>query len=86
MGVALALAFKVIFVGMIIWLLVIATTGYVSLGSIIACLAVPVIALFFNVQIVYFIFFVPAVLMIVIKHLPNIRRLRNGTENRMRIW
>lgn len=86
MGVALALVTKAIFVAMIIWLLVITMTGYVSLGSIIAALSVLVIALFFNVQFIYFIFLVPAVAMIVIKHLPNIRRLRNGTENRMRIW
>jgi glycerol-3-phosphate acyltransferase PlsY len=86
MGVALALMTRVTFVALIIWLLVITTTGYVSLGSIIAGLSVPVIALFFNVQFVYFLFIVPAVSMVVFKHRPNIRRLRNGTENRMRIW
>jgi glycerol-3-phosphate acyltransferase PlsY len=86
MGVALALVTRAIFVALIIWLLVITTTGYISLGSIIAALSVPVIAIFFNVQFIYFLFVIPAVAMIVIKHLPNIRRLRNGTENRMRIW
>jgi glycerol-3-phosphate acyltransferase PlsY len=86
MGVALALATKVILVALIIWLLVITTTGYVSLGSIIAALAAPVIALLFNVQFVYFLFIIPAVSMVVLKHRPNIRRLRNGTENRMHIW
>jgi glycerol-3-phosphate acyltransferase PlsY len=86
MGVALALITKEIFLALIIWLLVVSTTGYVSLGSIIATLSVPVIALIFNVPFIYFIFVISAVIMIVIKHLPNIRRLRNGTENRMRIW
>ena len=86
MGVALALITKVIIVGFIVWLLVILTTGYVSLGSILASLSVPVIALIFGVQPVYYIFIVPAVAMIVFRHLPNIRRLRNGTEPRVRIW
>ena len=86
MGVALALVTKVIFVAMVIWLLVITVTGYVSLGTIVATLSVLVIALLFNAPFIYFVFIVPAATMVVIKHLPNIRRLRNGTENRMRIW
>jgi glycerol-3-phosphate acyltransferase PlsY len=86
MGVALALVTKVIFVAMVIWLLVITVTGYVSLGTIVASLSVLVIALLFKAPFIYFVFIVPAVTMVVIKHLPNIRRLRNGTENRMRIW
>jgi glycerol-3-phosphate acyltransferase PlsY len=86
MGVALALVTRTILVALIIWLLVITMTGYVSLGSIIAALSALVIALFFSVQFVYFLFLVPAVIMIIFKHRSNIRRLRNGTENRMRIW
>ena len=86
MGVALALVTKVIFVAMVIWLLVITVTGYVSLGTIVATLSVLVIALLFKAPFIYFVFIVPAATMVVIKHLPNIRRLRNGTENRMRIW
>lgn len=86
MGVALALITKVIIIALVIWLLVVSITGYISLGSILASLSVPVIALIFNVPFVYYIFVLPAVIMIVVKHLPNIRRLLNGTENRMRIW
>jgi glycerol-3-phosphate acyltransferase PlsY len=84
--VALALFTKVIIVSFIIWLLVILTTGYVSLGSILAALSVPVIALIFGVLPVYYIFILPAVAMIVIRHLPNIRRLQKGAEPRVRIW
>ncbi len=86
MGVALALITKAIIVGLIVWLLVVLTTGYVSLGSILASLSVLVIALIFGVQPINYFFLVPAVAMIVFRHLPNIRRLRNGTEPRVRIW
>ncbi len=85
-GVALALLTKVIIISLVIWALVVSITGYVSLGSIIATLSVPVLALIFGVPLIFYIFVLPAVIMIVIKHLPNIRRLLNGTENRMRIW
>jgi glycerol-3-phosphate acyltransferase PlsY len=85
-GVLIALMPGVVLIAFVIWLLVVLISGYVSLGSIIATLAVPIIALFLHVPWVYFIFAVPTPILVVIRHLPNIRRLQNGTESRIRFW
>lgn len=83
-GVVLALMPKVVLVAFMIWLLVVFLSGYISLGSIIGALSVPIIALFFGVHLIYYVFILPVPLIILYRHLPNIRRLRNGTEPRIR--
>jgi len=85
-GAVLALMPKVILLAFGIWVVVVFLLGYISLGSIIASLSVPVIALIFREPWIYFLFIVPALIFIVFKHLPNIRRLRRGTERRIRFW
>lgn len=85
-GVLIALMPWVVLIAFIIWLLVVLLSGYVSLGSIIAAISVPIIALILRVPWVYFIFAVPAPILVVIRHLPNIRRLQEGTESRIRFW
>lgn len=85
-GVLLALMPQVVLVAFIVWVVVVLAFGYISLGSIIAALSVPVTALFFHVPAIYFIFAIPAPLFVVYRHLPNIRRLREGTEPRIRFW
>jgi len=67
---------------------VITTTGYVSLGSISAAIALPIIILILprlglispNLSLVVFSLLVPWV--IIYTHRSNISRIRNGTENR----
>jgi glycerol-3-phosphate acyltransferase PlsY len=85
-GVLIALMPWVVFIAFIVWVLVVLISGYVSLGSIIAAIAVPIIALILRVPWVYFIFAVPVPILVVIRHLPNIRRLQAGTESRIRFW
>lgn len=85
-GVVLALMPEVILLAFGIWVAVVLLTGYVSLGSIVASLSVPLVALFFREPWIYFLFAIPAPLFIVFKHLPNIRRLQKGTEPRIRFW
>lgn len=85
-GVVLALMPKVVILAFIIWAIVVYATGYVSLASIIAALSVPVIALFLHAPWIYFAFAIPAPIFIVVRHLPNMHRLQNGTEPRMRFW
>jgi len=85
-GVLLALMPGVVLIAFIIWLLVVLFTGYVSLGSILAAVAVPFIALILHVPWEYYIFAVPAPIIVIIRHLSNIRRLQAGTENRIRFW
>lgn len=85
-GVAFALIPKVVILALLIWMLIVYFTGYVSLASIIATVSVPFIALLLHTPWVYFAFAIPAPIFIVVRHLPNIRRLQNGTEPRVRFW
>lgn len=85
-GVALALIPKVVVIAFGIWFLVVLISGYVSLGSIIASLAVPVIALLLRVPAIIYLFAIPAPLFILYRHRPNIERLKKGTEPRLKIW
>lgn len=85
-GVLIALMPWVVLLAFVVWVLVILISGYVSLGSIIASAAVPIIALILRVPWVYFLFAVPAPILLIIRHMPNIRRLQTGTENRIRFW
>ena len=85
-GILIALMPGVVVIAFVVWIIVVLISGYVSLGSIIAALAVPIIALFLHIPWVYFIFAIPAPILVVIRHLPNIRRLKMGTENRISFW
>ena len=73
-----------------VWLVVFEISGYVSLGSVCAALALPFLAWLFAVLKIsplsdgMLIFFAFLALAAVWKHRANIRRLRNGTENRFR--
>ncbi|HHV35659.1 MAG TPA: glycerol-3-phosphate 1-O-acyltransferase PlsY [Syntrophomonadaceae bacterium] len=85
-GVLIALMPGVVLIAFVVWVLVVLVSGYVSLGSIIGAVAVPIIALILRVPWVYFIFAVPAPILVIVRHLPNIRRLQDGTESRIRFW
>ncbi len=73
---------------LLVGIAVITTTGYVSLGSISAAIALPIIILILprlgvispNLSLVVFSLLVPW--FIIYTHRSNISRIRNGTENR----
>ena len=87
-GVLLALYPLVFPLCLLIGVAVITTTGYVSLGSISAAIALPIIILILprldlispNLSLIVFSLLVPWV--IIFTHRTNISRIRNGTENR----
>ena len=87
-GVLLALYPLVFPLCLLIGVAVITTTGYVSLGSISAAIALPIIILILpklglispNLSLVVFSLLVPW--LIIFTHRTNISRIRNGTENR----
>ena len=87
-GVLLALYPLVFPLCLLIGVAVITTTGYVSLGSIAAAIALPIIILVLprlglinpNLSLVVFSLLVPW--LIIFTHRTNISRIRNGTENR----
>lgn len=69
---------------LIIFIVVFAISRYVSLASILASLAIPLLALHFapNMSHIVLFGFVFIPLLVVVKHHQNIRRLLSGTESR----
>lgn len=82
-GVMLGISPQVILLALVAGLAVIAATRYVSLGSIIGSLLVPVLMVAFRLPAAYVAFGLAIALLAVYRHRPNIRRLLSGTENRL---
>jgi glycerol-3-phosphate acyltransferase PlsY len=71
---------------LIIFAIVFLFSGYVALGSIIAAVSMPLTAYFAGYHIEAVIFAFAAALLIIYKHKTNIKRLKEGTENRFKIF
>jgi glycerol-3-phosphate acyltransferase PlsY len=67
----------------IVFLVVVATTRYVSLGSLLGAVGIPVVALALGRPVVSVMAAVAVALLIVGRHHQNIARLLDGTENRV---
>ena len=84
LGVFCLLFPKAILVSLGVFILVVAVTRYVSLGSILGAISFPIAAYFLEYPDRLPLFMVSGVvLIIVLKHHENIRRLLAGTENRL---
>ena len=84
LGVFLALTWPSAIGGLLVFIAVFAISRYVSLGSLVAAVALPLFAFYFvrpRTATMTFGFLFLSVLVIA-KHHANIRRLLNGTENR----
>lgn len=66
-----------------LWGIVVALTRYVSLGSIVAGLSLPVFMLLFHKPIAYFWFSLFLALALTLKHRGNLKRLIAGTERKI---
>lgn len=88
-GVFLALAPIACLVGLCVWGALVLTTRYVSVGSVGAALVAPLVLVWQRTVLHHPIptevvaFGSLAGLLIVIRHIPNLRRLAAGTENRL---
>ena len=85
LGVIIGLDWRVALIGYGIFLIILACTRYVSLGSIIATLSVPVMFIFvkyFQAPLAYKFLGVLLFVAIFLKHIPNIKRLLTGTESK----
>lgn len=87
-GVALMLDWKIGLVILIASLIIMLTTRYVSLGSVIGAIVYPCIVAAFmlgkgNFDLVYLVCALVLALLIIAKHKQNIIRLKNGTENKL---
>ncbi len=67
-----------------IWLVLVLLTRYVSLGSIIAAIAAPLLAWYFAYPVPYIILGAIAGFFVVIRHKENIGRLLAGTESKIK--
>lgn len=68
----------------VIWSIVTWLSRYVSLGSIVAIALSPIIMWFFNARLAYIIYALIAAVYVIYLHRENIKRLRQGTENKVR--
>jgi len=66
-----------------IFLVVVALTRYVSLGSIIAAAVFPFLIAFMGKGLEYIVFAVFVAVLVILRHSSNIKRLLNGTENKL---
>ncbi|MDO8525985.1 MAG: glycerol-3-phosphate 1-O-acyltransferase PlsY [Candidatus Omnitrophota bacterium] len=83
LGVAMGLAPVVLLPSLAIWLIIFFTTNYVSLSSILALIAFPIIAIAFS-QPIYLILMACVICSIsIFKHRENITRLLKGSENKI---
>lgn len=80
LGVALAAAPKITLLALLFALIVMAVSRRVSLGSILGVIAFEVIALLMHADRVLLLWGLCAILIILVKHKDNIRRLLSGTE------
>jgi glycerol-3-phosphate acyltransferase PlsY len=86
LGVLLSLAPAVALAGLGVWVATVVLTGYVSLGSMAAAVSVPFLMLLTGRGWEYFLFGLALAVLAVYRHAENIRRLRTGTEFRVRLW
>jgi acyl phosphate:glycerol-3-phosphate acyltransferase len=85
-GAFLGLAPRAVLVVLAIFLIIVAISRYVSLGSVVASAVFPILAYVLyrgTSTIADLLVMFAASLLIILKHKANIRRLLNGTENRL---
>ena len=69
---------------LLLWIIVVALTRYVSLASILAAILTPIASWYFGYPLPYIVLCVIAGLNVVVRHKDNISRLMNGTESKIK--
>ncbi|PRX31003.1 glycerol-3-phosphate acyltransferase PlsY [Orenia metallireducens] len=82
-GVLISLSPKTILFAFFIWMIVILTTQYVSLASIIAAIVIPILMYLFGQETIFIILAVLIAIFVIYRHQSNIKRLLAGTENKV---
>jgi glycerol-3-phosphate acyltransferase PlsY len=83
MGVFALLAFKPFLVSLALFLLIIALTRFVSLGSLVSTFCFPFLALLFHQEMGLVIWGLAIFLLIFFKHWENVQRLMKGEERKL---
>ncbi|HKJ29089.1 MAG TPA: glycerol-3-phosphate 1-O-acyltransferase PlsY, partial [Desulfuromonadales bacterium] len=84
LGIFLVLSPKAVFFALIVFILTVAITRYISLGSVLAALSAPLVILLLNHQQPIFLATLFIAALVIWRHNSNIRRLLDGTENRFK--
>ncbi|CDX02320.1 acyl-phosphate glycerol-3-phosphate acyltransferase [Desulfitobacterium sp. LBE] len=84
-GIILVLMPKITVIAIVLFVLVVFLTRYVSVGSVLAALTVGILVFLFNEPMAYKVFAVIAVSGVVIRHRTNIQRVLKGTENKFNL-
>ncbi len=85
LGVLFGVSWKVGAGGWIVWGVALLASGYVSLGSILACISLVILTLIFHPGDIVRLLFASAICTLgIFNHRANIRRLLNGTESNFR--
>jgi glycerol-3-phosphate acyltransferase PlsY len=70
-------------VGLAVWVLVVGLTRYISVASIVTSSAVPVFMAFTGVRVEWTLFWAAVAALIILRHIPNLSRLLEGTESKI---
>lgn len=84
-GVMLALAPPVLLIVFLVFSFTVLVFRYVSLGSVVAAISLPVVMFLFDYNWMYILFSLVVCLTAVLKHIPNIKRLVQGTESKINL-
>lgn len=83
LGIVLAVSPKIFLITLIVIVIIVLTTKYVSLASITGAVLIPVLFHAFDLSKEYTVVAIIAGSFVFIRHIPNIKRLRAGTEKRI---
>lgn len=70
-------------VGFGVWLVIFLLSRMVSLASILACLFLPLFALYYHLALPYVLVITIFCIVAIFKHIPNMKRIAAGTESRV---
>jgi glycerol-3-phosphate acyltransferase PlsY len=82
-GVLLGLAPDMFVFGIVLFLVVVGLTRFVSAGSVLAAVTVFILFILLGKPLPYTVLVGLAALLIIVRHIPNIKRLIAGTEHRI---
>ena len=83
LGVITVMIPKATLIVFLTWLVIVLITRYVSLGSCIAAMLVPILAFYFDAATPFVLFGIVAAIFIILRHRENISRLLRGKENKI---
>lgn len=83
LGVIIAISYQVALFAIVVWLVTVAVSMYVSLGSLAAAITVPIFMYLLGLETSYVVFGIFIAIIAVYKHSSNIKRIIQGTENKI---